>query len=437
MSKHLHILKWLLSLLAATFLLAGCGGGSSGGSSSTAISGTVATGAAVTGTIDLVDAAGVTKQATIGTNGAFTIDTTGLSAPFILRATGNGAYAGTVLFSMADGVTGVFNITPLTTLALELVRQGWSGTPPADLTGLFSNWNADIDPADLAAMQAAILEAQAVINANLASQFQANGLTAATYDFLRTAFTPNSTGIDALLDAIELAISGSGITMNVGGNPLQFNFSIDISGFNIGGSGGGGSLTCSGGTAMTYAGNAGIYTNGQEVCFTGSATSLAFSGKTLTGPTQNNAVSAPFSAYTFADTTTGYNYEVVFNSGALYEINVLNGATFLGQFAPSGNSGGAGGNGGTNNLVLSVTISGVAAANISIDGVPKPASQNEFCSDMTSNSTTSLSNALGAAGTFTINSCTFNGTVGNVSATLSITNPVVMTVPYTVVYTYN
>jgi hypothetical protein len=56
---------------------------------------------------------------------------------------------------------------------------------------------------------------------------------------------------------------------------------------------------------------------------------------------------------------------------------------------------------------------------------------------MTSNSTTSLSNALGAAGTFTINSCTFNGTVGNVSATLSITNPVVMTVPYTVVYTYN
>lgn len=51
------------------------------------------------------------------------------------------------------------------------------------------------------------------------------------------------------------------------------------------------------------------------------------------------------------------------------------------------------------------------------------------------NSETSLSNALGAVGTFTINSCSFNGSVGNVSATLAVAG--VGSIPYTVVYTYN
>jgi hypothetical protein len=54
-----------------------------------------------------------------------------------------------------------------------------------------------------------------------------------------------------------------------------------------------------------------------------------------------------------------------------------------------------------------------------------------------SNSSTSLGNALGAVGTFTITSCSFSGSVGNVSASLAITNPVNMTVLYTVTYTYN
>ena len=48
-----------------------------------------------------------------------------------------------------------------------------------------------------------------------------------------------------------------------------------------------------------------------------------------------------------------------------------------------------------------------------------------------------MNNALGAVGTFTINSCSFNGSVGNVSATLAVTTPIALTVPYTVVYTYN
>ena len=41
-----------------------------------------------------------------------------------------------------------------------------------------------------------------------------------------------------------------------------------------------------------------------------------------------------------------------------------------------------------------------------------------------------------ASGKLTINSCSFNGTVGQVSATMAITSPISMTVPYSVTYTY-
>jgi hypothetical protein len=70
------------------------------------------------------------------------------------------------------------------------------------------------------------------------------------------------------------------------------------------------------------------YTQGQKVCFTGSATSLAFDGKTLTNPIQNTAVTAPYSAYNFVDGTGASTicYETVLNAGALYEINVGKGA---------------------------------------------------------------------------------------------------------------
>ncbi len=95
--------------------------------------------------------------------------------------------------------------------------------------------------------------------------------------------------------------------------------------------------TCNGSTSMKYSGNAvGPYTNGLEVCFTGSSTSLSFLDKTLTNPTANTTIQPPFAIYTFTDSAAGYSYEVVFNSDALYEINLLNSgdSAFYGQFAP-------------------------------------------------------------------------------------------------------
>lgn len=87
------------------------------------------------------------------------------------------------------------------------------------------------------------------------------------------------------------------------------------------------------GTTLTFAGTAaGLYTDGQEVCFTTiTQSSLAFASKSLSSPVQNTAVSAPYSAWKFTDGS--YVYEVIFNGSALHEINLNNGPTFLGQFA--------------------------------------------------------------------------------------------------------
>ncbi len=445
MQGLLSVYRVWLSLLAAAFLLTGCLSDGNTVAPATAISGTAATGAAMTGTVVLVDANGVTRTVNIGALGAFQIPTTGLAAPFILRATGSGADAGTVLFSFADGLTGIFNITPLTHMALELLRQG-DDTPAADLPTLFSAWGDRVNPANLADIQAAILLAQRRINATLRTAFEVNGLAPATFDFLRTRFSPDGSGIDGVLDSITgLVIAGGQINFNVNGAPITFTIGIDIADIVIGGGTGGGGgtpVTCdAGGQTLTFARNlsvAGPHTNGEQVCFVASTTSLAFSGKTLTNPIQNVVVTLPFSAYAFTDAATGATYEVVFNAGALHEINVTNNANaFHGQFPAVAAGGGGGGAGG---VTLRITAGGGGLADINIPGVTAPASQAEFCTDMTDiNSTTSLTNALGsvAIGTFTITSCTFSGSVGTVNATLAVTQPVAINVPYVVTYTFN
>lgn len=538
MLQKLGIHRWLMLLALVTTFLTGCNGNDN---NTTAIAGVAAVGAAFTGTIDIVDANGATRTGiAIGANGAYTADTTGMAAPFIIRATGNGAYAGTFLYSVADALTGTFNITPMTNLALEVARRN-ATPPPADLATLFADWNALYDPADLDAFRAAIKEALAIVNANLSVQLTANGLTPTSYDFLRGAFPAFGQGIDAVLDGLVITF-GEGITITFNGGPVTFDIEIGIGGYDIGGNGGGSNTACGAGSIdMTFAKapqNAAPHNDGEQVCFTASTTSLAFSGKTLTNPTQNQAVQLPYSAYRFTDAATGFKYEVVFNNGAMHEINVLNGAdTFVGQFSatPGAGGGGAlacdtsqfipnsvhaasaqdlssfagnytgtiynpnatqstatftaagaltvggqaktatsvcvdnavgsngavlyvhfadghvdlfgdgtfsgsmapmGGGGGTGTLTVSVNAGGIVGANVTYNNVPTPANQADFCGSI-QNDATFTQIGTGAGGTLTMNSCSYANNVGTLNATLAVTGPVSVTVPYIVTYTYN
>lgn len=185
-------------------------------------------------------------------------------------------------------------------------------------------------------------------------------------------------------------------------------------------------------TALVYAGTAGQYTNGQEVCFAASSTALSFSSKTLSNPIQNTVVSTPYSAYKFTDASLGY--ELVFNNGVLYEINVMNGTTLEGQFAPAGSNSGSNSDTGTGSLTVETTLAGMTTSAL-IQGVAKPSSQADFCGGIETDS--SLTALASAGGSLTINNCSFSGSVGNIADKVTITSPVNFSTDYTVRHTYN
>lgn len=420
-------LRWLSKLVPALMLaslITACGGGGDGDSVSK-LSGTAATGAPIVGaTVNVTCAGGSALTGTTGSDGSWEVTLSDQTLPCAVQISGGDLAEGETYHSIAFTV-GTVNITPLT----DLIVASLAGQDPA-------TWFANLNASLLGAID------QTMLDNALNTVQTALGLGSALGDLnpLTSAFSAaNGDTIDDILEALKAVVTDYNALLAATSNGDFSAFSDFGSAFAAAyasiSNGGGGSTTCTSGTAMTYSGTAGVHTNGQQLCFTASTTSLAFSGKTLTTPVQNTAVSLPYSAYKFTDSATGYDYEVVFNDGNLYEINVLNSSGFLGQFALSGGSGGGSG-GGTSSLTVTVNAGGVAAGSFTIDSIPAPANQTEFCSDVQSDSTFTQIGVT-AGGTLTINSCSFSGNVGTISATLTITTPFSMTVPYTVTYTYN
>ena len=90
---------------------------------------------------------------------------------------------------------------------------------------------------------------------------------------------------------------------------------------------------------------------------------------------------------------------------------------------------------GNSRLTINVVASGIAAPVIVIENIAKPSTEAEFCGELTKPG--AQLNQFGQSGTVTINSCSFNGTTAQVRATVSITTPIALNIPYTVTYTYN
>ncbi|MBI5462818.1 MAG: hypothetical protein HY941_11600 [Gammaproteobacteria bacterium] len=238
----------ILLLAGIALLLAACNGGGSSSTTSSTLSGTAAVGAPVDGYVYVVDVNGTeVNAATNATTGAWTVAVTGMTGPFLIRVVPNGG--GDMLYSYAGSADITVNITPLTHLALYLALNG-------DLDALYTNWAAN--NAQLTAQ--AIANAQAVINANFATEMDAEGLDHASYDFFGDDFPADSTGIDALLDNLTISIdfAGGTYTILVGGISFILDEAIDTTGIDIGGStgggGGGGNTTISCDTTQYQAG---------------------------------------------------------------------------------------------------------------------------------------------------------------------------------------
>lgn len=201
---------------AGILSLASCGGG--GGSATTnantnttaaatAISGTAAYGSAFAGaTVTVTDAAGVQRSATAAPDGSFTVDVTGLAAPFVITATGTvGGVTSTFVSLQADAVkageTRTVNVTPLTTAIAALLAD--SGNP-LDLTDT-ATLKAKANAAD-------IKKAADALRAVLANVVSASGGDTA-FDPIATPFKADHTGLDGVLDAVKVTVADSGVVL--------------------------------------------------------------------------------------------------------------------------------------------------------------------------------------------------------------------------------
>lgn len=181
--------------LMISLALAGCGGGGGGTSTNTAVlSGTAATGAAIQGTVTVKDSAGATRSVAVGSDGKYSIDVSGMTAPFMLKVEGVSGGKSYMLYSFAAGtdVNGTVNVTPLT----SLVVANAAGQAPGNLYvgGTFQTaLNSD-----------KIASAENVLRARLASMLSAAGLSA-NVDLMHAPFNADHTGMDAALDSMKVS----------------------------------------------------------------------------------------------------------------------------------------------------------------------------------------------------------------------------------------
>ena len=181
----------------AVFAFSGCGGG--GGSSSgggTVISGTAAAGAAIIGTATIKDSSTPpkTKSVPIAADGKYSIDASGLTAPFMLRADGDVGGRRYSLFSAATqaDVNGTINITPLTDLIVANIA--------GDIAANYYN-AGNFDNVTKAELDAQI----ATVTAQLMPVLTSLGLDN-SINLLRTSFNSDHTGMDAVMDVLKVSV---------------------------------------------------------------------------------------------------------------------------------------------------------------------------------------------------------------------------------------
>jgi hypothetical protein len=193
--------------VVGVMVLAACGGGGGGGGgkTKTSVAGTAAQGAAIAGaTLTLVDTAGVTSTATTAADGTFTIDTTGLTPPFMIKLVSGGAE----LFSVSAeaGADTVMNVTPLT----DLILRSWYGVQDVSVGAAFAAPTANPAPSPTTvAVIASVV--QRIVQLWL-DQAGVSG----DFSLISTPFDADGTGVDHVLDLTSVDTSTGGIVITDG-----------------------------------------------------------------------------------------------------------------------------------------------------------------------------------------------------------------------------
>ena len=201
--------------VTTAFGLTGCGGGGSNNASGTnpannagttaqTVSGVAATGSPLSGTVYLKDSSSPVKEIStpINADGSYSLDVTGLTTPFLLKAVGTANGQSYTLYSLA-GAPGVANINPLSNLAIVQANNG------ADPTAIYANLTA----AQVQAIRTGLVTAIPQIQALLQKILTPYGV--ATTNFISDGYTANHVGLDLLFDMVAItANSGSLVITN-------------------------------------------------------------------------------------------------------------------------------------------------------------------------------------------------------------------------------
>lgn len=220
--------KPLFAALLATAVLAACGGGgdssassgssgSGGGTTGLTLSGTVATGAAVTNaTVRYTCANGGGTIAAHAATGAYSASGLTVTLPCVLEATGNSGTTTVTLHSVAEGsgsnVTA--NITPLTELLVaELTGQDpaayYSGVASGSISS--SVLTATVTGAGVGSAAQAVVNLLAAAGVDTSSVANAQDIVSASFTAASGSTAGN--GQDAALDALARTITSTGSSL--------------------------------------------------------------------------------------------------------------------------------------------------------------------------------------------------------------------------------
>lgn len=321
--------------LCASVLMAltACGGGDDAANNSATpsptLTGLAATGAAIANApVTARCVAGDPLSGTTDGNGVFTLTLSAThTAPCMLEVV-NGT---SKLYSFATAA-GRVNITPATDLVLAYALKD---SPEAAFKD-FKKTKSDSLLANLADAKAYVKEQLLIVTG---VEYKGDPITDAL-----AVDDPDDKVLDELGKALETNDTTFAALRAVASEGADLS-TILPEDTGTGGGGTGGDTCPTTATTLPYVATTagGPFTNGQQVCVTASATALTVASTTLTQPTQNTAVTAPYAAYKFVGSSAAF--EVVFNNGVLHEINVLSvdASIFYGQLAAEAANGGDGG----------------------------------------------------------------------------------------------
>ncbi|PLX65979.1 MAG: hypothetical protein C0602_12650 [Denitrovibrio sp.] len=165
------------------------------------LTGVAASGLPVSGVVYLKDANGTVVQTNINPDGSYSIDTTGLTPPFILKAEGVVGTTPISMVSYTQGGSSVVNINPFTDLAVVMA----SGASSAD--DLFDSAESFRNNLTNESVTNAVTQVTAIFD----EFFAELGIT--NFDPLGGSYSADGTGADGVLDYVGVNISGGVVTV--------------------------------------------------------------------------------------------------------------------------------------------------------------------------------------------------------------------------------